>query len=157
MNKIIYSKINKDPFDFIVINDFFSNFNTNDNYQSIINFFKSYDFILDIEEKFKLKPWSLIYNNYEIITSSPGSFISYNNHNNNKNILYIFLFLNENYNDNNGGQLHLLNSFSKTVEFIIKPEFNKLVIFTVSNNTIFGFNINKNNFFNKYLKVNYYY
>jgi Rps23 Pro-64 3,4-dihydroxylase Tpa1-like proline 4-hydroxylase len=67
----------------------------------------------------------------------------------------MILYMNKNYKDEYGGQLHLLDNSTKTVEKTVKPEFNTAVIFLTNSNTPRGVSIN-NNFERRSINVYYY-
>ena len=84
--------------------------------------------------------------------SPPGSFLRYHtdfNYNTQTNLYRIInaiYYLNLNYQPDFGGFLHLIDPESNTVESIIEPIFNRLVMFKTNLNTPHGVSRNNSNF-----------
>lgn len=136
-----------------------------DKYNAIIDLFGSNDLTNIIEKKFNLDLGLLSGDNSfdggGYVISPPNSYLKYHIDFNFSNkikkyrILNLILYMNLNY-DNNGGELHLLNSKTKTVEAIAQPLFNRAVLFLTNKNTPHGVNINREGFYRRSINVYYY-
>lgn len=92
--------------------------------------------------------------------SPPGTFLRYHGDFNYSSkvqkyrVINAILYLNYNYQPSDGGQLHLLDPKSDTVERIVEPVFNRCVLFKTSKETPHGVSRNNNEFtrvsFNSY-------
>ena len=92
--------------------------------------------------------------------SPPGTFLRYHGDFNYSSkvqkyrVINAILYLNYDYKSTDGGQLHLLDPKSDTVERIVEPVFNRCVLFKTSKETPHGVSRNNNDFtrisFNSY-------
>lgn len=96
------------------------------------------------------------------VISPPNSFLGYHADFNYSSaikkyrILNILYYFNENYQSNFGGHLHLLDAESKTVEKIVKPEFNTLLAFLTDDVSFHGVSRNSNEFSRRSFNIYYY-
>lgn len=134
-------------------------------YNKLMDLF-SKDYLLSIiESKFGLKSGSLYsdssYDGGGYVISPCKTYLRYHvdfnfsDKLNKYRCINLILYMNRDYKDEYGGQLHLLDNSTKTVEKIIKPYFNTAVIFLTNSNTPHGVSIN-NNFERRSINVYYY-
>lgn len=161
MDKIKDAKIITYPYSHICIDNFLSFEFANELYKRLIKLEKGGidNSILDIcnldelkiilEDKFKLQ-LSLFGRSYLI--SPPGSYKPYDL---SRETIKVILFMNKNYFRDNGGELHLLDNKSNTVEKVIYPNFNRLVILFPNKTNSYGISVNKNGFHRRSLEFYY--
>jgi len=86
------------------------------------------------------------------VISPSNSFLRYHcDFNYSKNVkmyraVNLILYLNKDYSSSYGGNLHLLDNESRTVEKIVEPKFNRIAIFKTSEATPHGVSKNNENF-----------
>ncbi len=96
------------------------------------------------------------------VISPPNAFLSYHaDFNFSSNIdkyrsLNVLFYMNQNYDESFGGQLHLLDSESKTVEAKVEPRANTLLAFRTDDESIHGVSRNRNNFHRRSFNIYYY-
>lgn len=133
-----------------------------------INFANSEKFIESLANKFeiisngeKISP-DLSFDGGGYVISPPGSFLGYHadfNFSSNVNeyrILNVLFYLNEEYSVSSGGQLHLLDSDSKTVEKIVNPAMNTMLAFLTDDISFHGVTKNRPNFHRRSFNFYYY-
>lgn len=196
--KIAQSKINEQPFEYIVIDNFldipdpeefykglqqnqqltenqlyntqengskrqFTASNGNPFLQELLDVFSNDDLAQSIADRFgfdqKLYP-DTTFEGGGLTFSPPGTFLRYHGDFNFSSraqkyrVINAILYLNHGYKTGDGGQLHLVDPHSDTVERIVEPVFNRCVIFKTSKDTPHGVNRNGENFtrvsFNSY-------
>jgi hypothetical protein len=116
--------------------------------------------LFKLENDLKIYP-DLSYDGGGYVISPPNSYLS--NHadfNNSKNIkkfrsLNILFYLNPE-NIISGGSLHLLDAESKTVEKVISPRLNRLLLFKTDDISFHGVSRNLNNFYRRSFNFYYY-
>lgn len=71
-------------------------------------------------------------------------------------VLNILFYMNDNYLENQGGELHLLDSVSKTVEKRVSPRLNTLIAFKTDDVSLHGVSRNSPNFDRRSFNIYYY-
>ena len=72
------------------------------------------------------------------------------------NMSNILIYLNQDNSSDFGGQLHLLDADSNTVEKIVSPKFGTMLGFYTDDKSFHGVSKNKNGFFRRSLNLYYY-
>jgi Rps23 Pro-64 3,4-dihydroxylase Tpa1-like proline 4-hydroxylase len=130
-------------------------------------FLRSPDFIdalrkiFNISADIEIFP-DLTYDGGGYVISPPNAFLSYHaDFNFSSNIdkyrsLNVLFYMNQNYKESFGGQLHLLDSESKTVEGKVEPRANTLLAFRTDDESIHGVSRNRDNFHRRSFNIHYY-
>jgi 2OG-Fe(II) oxygenase superfamily len=133
----------------------------------LLGFFGGKEFINELKIKFDV-PSELemfpdpTYDGGGFVISPPGSFLTYHadfNFSSATNMyrsINILFYLNENYDTNQGGELHLLDTESKTVEKSVSPRANTILGFRTDDVSFHGVSKNGKNFFRKSFNLYYY-
>lgn len=96
------------------------------------------------------------------VISPPGSFLGYHADFNFSSsvskyrILNVLFYFNENYISDNGGQLHLLDADSKTVEKALNPKINTFLAFLTDDISYHGVSKNHLNFYRRSFNLYFY-
>lgn len=133
----------------------------------LLNFLAGKDFIDVLKLKFGIdKEVDILpdptYDGGGYVVSPPESFLAYHadfNFSSKANmyrVLNILIYMNENYSEKFGGQLHLLDKDSKTVEKVVNPGIGTLLGFFTDDTSFHGVSKNKGNFFRKSFNIYYY-
>ncbi len=133
----------------------------------LLMFLGSASFIDTLKVKFEIAPEVEVFPDFSYdgggyVISPPGSFLGYHadfNFSSSANmyrVLNVLLYLNENYASSNGGELHLLDSESKTVEKRVSPEMGTLLGFFTDDTPFHGVSRNNEDFFRRSLNLYYY-
>jgi Rps23 Pro-64 3,4-dihydroxylase Tpa1-like proline 4-hydroxylase len=121
-----------------------------------------------LQKKFKISEDVIItpdasYDGGGYVVSPPGSFLGYHADFNFSSkaskyrVINNLFYMNPNYTDNLGGQLHLLDSNSKTVEKFVAPSQNTILGFFTDDTSFHGVSLNKENFFRRSFNLYYCY
>jgi Rps23 Pro-64 3,4-dihydroxylase Tpa1-like proline 4-hydroxylase len=137
------------------------------NLNEILSFLGSEEFINMLKLKFKIDSEVQIYPDFTYdgggyVISPPGSFLGYHADFNFSSVskmyrvLNILLYMNQGYSTDNGGELHLLDSVSKTVERRVSPKAGTLLGFFTDDVSFHGVSKNNDNFFRRSFNLYYY-
>ena len=133
----------------------------------LLEYLSSEEFINALQAKFGISEKIKLYadKSYDgggYVISPPGSYLGYHADFNFSSkaekfrVLNVLLYMNENYENHQGGQLHLLDPESKTVETVIKPEANTLLAFFTDDVSFHGVSRNRTGFFRRSFNLYYY-
>lgn len=133
----------------------------------LLDYLGSQEFIKVIQAKFGISKDVELYadKSYDgggYVISPPGSYLGYHADFNFSSqaekyrVLNVLLYMNENYKDDQGGQLHLLDPESKTVESVINPEANTLLAFFTDDISFHGVSRNRPGFHRRSFNLYYY-
>jgi hypothetical protein len=121
---------------------------------------KQIKLLFGIDSKIEIYP-DLTYDGGGYVISPPQSYLSYHADFNFSNQIKkfrsfnILFYVNEDYSES-GGCLHLLDSSSKTVEKIVKPQLNRFIIFKTDDVSFHGVSRNERNFYRRSFNFYYY-
>jgi Rps23 Pro-64 3,4-dihydroxylase Tpa1-like proline 4-hydroxylase len=135
--------------------------------QSMLNFLFSNRFIDQLKETFGIlsevaitPDWTFDGGGYVI--SPPGSFLGYHADFNFSSeakryrVMNVLIYANRDYRGSFGGELHLLDSDSKTVEKLVAPEANTFLAFLTDDKAFHGVSRNQKDFFRRSFNLYYY-
>lgn len=142
------------PGNLIALNDF-------------LNFFGGSQFIELLKEKFgilssiELTP-DFSYDGGGYVISPPGAFLAYHadfNYSSNVmkyRVINVLIYMNDNYEINQGGELHILDPESKTVERRVQPDLGTILAFYTDDTSFHGVSKNREGFFRRSFNLYYY-
>ena len=133
----------------------------------LLDYLSSQEFIKAIQMKFGISKEIELYadKSYDgggYVISPPGSYLGYHADFNFSSkaekyrVLNVLLYMNEDYKNDQGGQLHLLDPESKTVESVINPEANTLLAFFTDDVSFHGVSRNRPGFHRRSFNLYYY-
>lgn len=133
----------------------------------LLNFLSGKEFINSLKAKFnidsKINIYSdLTYDGGGYVVSPPGSYLAYHADFNFSSkarmyrVLNILLYMNANYSLENGGELHLLDKESKTVETRVSPKLGTILGFFTDDTSFHGVSKNKSDFHRRSFNLYYY-
>jgi Rps23 Pro-64 3,4-dihydroxylase Tpa1-like proline 4-hydroxylase len=134
-------------------------------FQKLMNFLSSDDCAKAIANVFNLNfelEGDSTFDGGGFVISPPGSFLGYHADFNFSSqvkkyrVANILLYMNENYSSNLGGNLHLLDSHSLTVEKSVEPIENRALIFLTTDKTPHGVSKNLQSFSRKSFNAYFY-
>jgi hypothetical protein len=137
------------------------------NLNEILETLGSNEFIEALKVKFQIRPEINVlpdfsYDGGGYVISPPGSFLGYHadfNFSSKANmyrVLNVLLYMNSEYSASDGGELHLLDVNSKTVEKRVSPKLGTLLAFFTDDTSFHGVSKNNLNFYRKSFNLYYY-
>jgi len=137
------------------------------NLNHLLNFLSGEEFINSLKLKFNIDSKTKIYSDLTYdgggyVVSPPGSYLGYHadfNFSSNAKmyrVLNILLYMNSNYHNENGGELHLLDKESKTVEACVSPRLGTILGFFTDDTSFHGVSKNKGDFHRRSFNLYYY-
>jgi hypothetical protein len=138
-----------------------------ENLNQLLNFLTGKEFINLLKAKFNIDSKINIYSDLTFdgggyVVSPPGSYLAYHADFNFSSkakmyrVLNILLYMNSNYSAENGGELHLLDQESKTVEKRVSPKLGTILGFFTDDTSFHGVSKNKGDFHRRSFNLYYY-